>query len=101
VVSQRARIRAYSFRLGRHIGELVVQNVMHPLHYGRNGMTTIDERKLDQLVGQILADLGGAASVAMDRMGDALGIYKTLHDKGSMNVRRTCVSSECAPTISA
>lgn len=44
----------------------------------------IDEGKLNQLVGQILNDLGGAASVAMVRMGDALGLYKTLHEKGSM-----------------
>jgi hypothetical protein len=29
----------------------------------------------------MLADLGGAASVAMVRMGDALGLYKTLHDE--------------------
>jgi 2-polyprenyl-3-methyl-5-hydroxy-6-metoxy-1,4-benzoquinol methylase len=32
----------------------------------------------------MLNDLGGAASVAMVRMGDALGLYKTLHEKGSM-----------------
>ena len=36
----------------------------------------IDEGKLNQLVGQILNDLGGAASVAMVRMGDALGSTK-------------------------
>ena len=44
----------------------------------------IDEARLNQLVGQMLNDLGGAASVAMVRMGDALGLYKTLHEKGSM-----------------
>ena len=44
----------------------------------------IEQGKLNQLVGQILNDLGGAASVAMVRMGDALGLYKTLHEKGSM-----------------
>ena len=43
----------------------------------------MDEGKLHQLVGQMLNDLGGAASVAMVRMGDALGLYKTLHEKGS------------------
>ena len=43
-----------------------------------------EQGKLNQLVGQILNDLGGAASVAMVRMGDALGLYKTLHEKGSM-----------------
>ena len=44
----------------------------------------MDEAKLHQLVGQMLSDLGGAASVALVRMGDALGLYKTLHEKGSM-----------------
>jgi SAM-dependent methyltransferase len=44
----------------------------------------MDEAKLHQLVGQLLADLGGAASVALVRMGDTLGLYKTLHEKGSM-----------------
>jgi 2-polyprenyl-3-methyl-5-hydroxy-6-metoxy-1,4-benzoquinol methylase len=44
----------------------------------------VDEEKLHQLIGQLLNDLGGAASVAMVRMGDALGLYKTLHQKGSM-----------------
>ena len=44
----------------------------------------IDEDKLSQLVGQMLNDLGGAASVAMVCMGDALGLYKTLHEEGSM-----------------
>ena len=31
----------------------------------------VDENKLNQFVGQMLADLGGAASVAMVRIGDA------------------------------
>jgi len=47
-------------------------------------MATIDEGRLNQLLGQMLSDLGGAASVAMVRMGDALGLYKTLYEMGSM-----------------
>jgi hypothetical protein len=43
----------------------------------------VDEGRLNRLVGQML-DLGGAASVAMVRMGDAFGLYKTLHEKGSI-----------------
>jgi hypothetical protein len=35
-------------------------------------------------MGQILSDLGGAASVALVRIGDALGLYKTLHARGAM-----------------
>jgi 2-polyprenyl-3-methyl-5-hydroxy-6-metoxy-1,4-benzoquinol methylase len=44
----------------------------------------IDEGKLNQFVGQMLGDLGGACSVAMVRIGDALGLYKALHAHGAM-----------------
>ncbi len=44
----------------------------------------MDEAKLHQFVGQMLSDLGGAASVAMVQIGDSLGLYKTLHAKGPM-----------------
>ena len=47
----------------------------------------VDEGKLNQFIGQILGDLGGAASVALVRMGDALGLYRTLHAKGAMTCR--------------
>src|ERR1700750_906590 len=63
--------------------------------WGAITMATVDEEKLNKLIGQILADLGGAASVAMVRMGDALGLYKTLHDKGSM----TCEELASAASV--
>ncbi|WP_331461665.1 class I SAM-dependent methyltransferase [Vineibacter terrae] len=44
----------------------------------------LDEAKLNQFVGQMLGDLGGASSVALVRIGDALGLYRTLHAKGAM-----------------
>lgn len=44
----------------------------------------INEERLNQFIGQMLGDLGGAASIAMVRMGDALGLYRTLHANGSM-----------------
>jgi SAM-dependent methyltransferase len=44
----------------------------------------IDEGKLNAFIGQMLSDLGGASSVAMVRIGDALGFYKTLNAKGAM-----------------
>ncbi len=46
----------------------------------------VDEAKLHQFVGQMLADLGGAASVALVRIGDALGLYKTMYESGPMTV---------------
>jgi hypothetical protein len=50
----------------------------------RVGEQMVDEDKLNQLVGEMLNDLGGAFSVPMARMGDRLGLYKALDDKGPM-----------------
>jgi len=44
----------------------------------------VDQDKLNQLLGQMLSDIGGAASVSMVRMGDTLGLYKAKHDHGPM-----------------
>lgn len=49
----------------------------------QNG-AALDEAKLNAFIGQMLTDLGGASSIAMVRMGDALGFYKDLHTKGPM-----------------
>jgi hypothetical protein len=46
----------------------------------------VDDAKLHKFIGQMLSDLGGAASVALVRIGDALGFYKTLHERGPMTV---------------
>src|SRR5579859_3426371 len=44
----------------------------------------VDESKLNQFIGQMLGDLGGALSVSMVRMGDRLGLYKALHASGAL-----------------
>ena len=44
----------------------------------------VDENKLNQFIGQMLGDLGGASSVAMVRLGSSLGLYETLHANGPM-----------------
>jgi SAM-dependent methyltransferase len=44
----------------------------------------VDETRLHQFIGQMLGDLGGAASIAMVRIGDALGLYRMLNDKGAL-----------------
>src|SRR5260370_29007458 len=44
----------------------------------------IDEGKLNAFIGQMLSDLGGASSIAMVRMGDAVGLYKTIQAQGPM-----------------
>jgi SAM-dependent methyltransferase len=45
-------------------------------------MTAIDEAKLHEFVGRMLGDLGGATSVALVRISDALGLYRALRDGG-------------------
>ncbi len=47
-------------------------------------MKAIDETKLNQFVGQLLGDLGGALSVPLVRLGDRLGLYQALHAEGPM-----------------
>ena len=44
----------------------------------RPDMTQIDETKLNEFVGRVLGDLGGAVSVPLVRIGDALGLYAAL-----------------------
>jgi len=46
--------------------------------------TPADEGKLNAFIGQVFSDLSGASSVAMVRMGDALGLYKALDANGAM-----------------
>jgi len=45
---------------------------------------TVNEDKLNHFIAQMLGDLGGASSIAMVRLGDALGLYEILHTNGSM-----------------
>jgi hypothetical protein len=49
-----------------------------------NPSIAIDENKLNQFIGQMLGDLGGASSVAMVRLGGSLGLYEKLHTNGPM-----------------
>lgn len=44
----------------------------------------VDETKLNEFIGQILTDLGGALSVSLVRIGDRLGLYKALQAGGPM-----------------
>ena len=61
----------------------------------------VDEAKLHQFVGQMLSDLGGAASVALVRIGDALGLYKTLHERGAMTVEELAAAAGVNSAICA
>src|SRR6202050_2875110 len=46
--------------------------------------TMVDETKLNAFIGKILGDLGGVFSAPLVRMGDKLGLYKALKEKGPM-----------------
>lgn len=51
---------------------------------GAQTANQVDESKLNVFIGQMLSDLGGASSIAMVRMGDDLGLYKSLYSNGAM-----------------
>src|SRR3546814_11147340 len=59
-------------------GRLVVADTMR----WRPWMAELDGDKLNQLVGKMLADLGGAYSVPTVRIGHRLGLFGSLHDAG-------------------
>jgi SAM-dependent methyltransferase len=62
-----------------------------------NTAKQVDEGKLNAFIGQMLGDLGGASSIAMVRMGDALGLYKELHAKGPMTTAELASSAKVDP----
>lgn len=53
----------------------------------------LDEAKLNQVIGAVVADLGGASSLAMVRLGDALGLYQILRAKGPMTSNDLAVAA--------
>lgn len=60
-------------------------------------MTQVDETRLNELVGRILGDLGGAVSVPLVRIGDALGLYETIKRIGPATAEEIANSASCAP----
>lgn len=58
---------------------------------------TVDHEKLNAFIGQLLGDLGGAVSVPLVRIGDALGLYRALHEKGAMTAEALAEATACAP----
>jgi 2-polyprenyl-3-methyl-5-hydroxy-6-metoxy-1,4-benzoquinol methylase len=56
----------------------------------------VDETKLNQFIGQMLGDLGGALSVSLVRIGDRLGLYKALHDSGPMSASELATKAQIA-----
>src|SRR6516164_4186409 len=49
-----------------------------------NQAAQIDESKLNQFIGQMLGDLGGASSIGMMSLGGSLGLYEMLYTNGPL-----------------
>ena len=60
-------------------------------------MAQIDESKLNEFIGRLLGDLGGAFSLPLVRIGDVLGLYRTLADIGPATSDELAAKSDCAP----
>jgi 2-polyprenyl-3-methyl-5-hydroxy-6-metoxy-1,4-benzoquinol methylase len=60
-------------------------------------MPNIDESKLNALVGGVLNDLGGAVSIPLVRIGDALGLYGTLKEIAPATAEELAEAAGCAP----
>lgn len=55
----------------------------------------VNEEKLHAFIGQMLSDLGGAFSVPLVRIGDTLGLYRALHEKGPMTPAELAEATCC------
>ena len=53
----------------------------------------VDDAKLHQFMGQMLSDLGGAASIGLVRIGVAQGLYNILHARGAMTAGELAVAA--------
>ncbi|MBX5232816.1 methyltransferase domain-containing protein [Rhizobium sp. NLR4a] len=60
-------------------------------------MTQLNDTTLEKLVDRIFGDLGGAFSVPLVRIGDDLGLYKTLKEIGPATAEEVAVAARCAP----
>jgi 2-polyprenyl-3-methyl-5-hydroxy-6-metoxy-1,4-benzoquinol methylase len=60
-------------------------------------MTQVDEGRLTAFVGRVLSDVGGAASVPLVRIGDALGLYQILKATGPATAEQVAEAAGCAP----
>lgn len=56
-----------------------------------------DEGRLNALVGRVLGDIGGAVSVPLVRIGDALGLYRALERIGPATPETLSEATGCAP----
>ena len=53
----------------------------------------MNDEKMNDFLGQLLNDLGGAFGVGLVRMGNALGLYQTLHEQGPLTSEELATSA--------
>ena len=56
----------------------------------------MDYEKLDQFMGQMLGDLGGAFSIGLVRVGHELGLYQALYEHGPLSTSELADRTGCA-----
>ena len=56
----------------------------------------VDGTKLNEFIGRMLGDLGGALSVPLVRIGDRLGLYRALHANGPMTPGELAAKTDIA-----
>jgi 2-polyprenyl-3-methyl-5-hydroxy-6-metoxy-1,4-benzoquinol methylase len=59
------------------------------------GTTTIDEGKLEQFMGQFVADLGAGATAPLVLIGDKLGLYKAMADSEPVTPAELARRTDC------
>jgi len=57
----------------------------------------LDETRLNAFIGQVLGDLGGAVSIPLVRIGDALGLYSALERIGPATPEALAEETACHP----
>lgn len=60
-------------------------------------MAQLDDARLNEFVGRVLGDVGGAVSVPLVRIGDALGLYRSLKEIGPATADEVAEAAGCAP----
>ncbi len=60
-------------------------------------MTQFDPNRLNAFLGQMLGDLGGAFSLPLIRLGDGLGLYRLLHERGPLDAGALAEAAGCDP----
>lgn len=61
----------------------------------RSDQPLVNEALLEQLIGQVIADVGGALTAPLALLGDRLGLFKALADKGPLTAAALASESGC------